>query len=251
MSSICYVAVTGPYGPTGQTGKTGPTGYTGIIGPTGPTGFVGPTGQLGPIGPTGQATGTSLTGPTGPTGQGPTGDTGPTGPSDSQGNVSSFITLTLSLNSNNTIDVIADTAILFDTPTTFYNFIYNPILGRVIFLTTGTFMVAFGYNGTAIAAPSQFTTFQHLFGLVKNGNIYMGSNYALGSAYQHVNTPPYFLTSSGTQTVVVDDFSLGDTLEVRNAFTAATITLQNTVNDLTNSSIDGAIVAYMTIIQIH
>lgn len=252
---ILIASIPGPTGFTGSTGPTGRTGgsATGMTGPTGPTGFQGSQGSTGPTGSTGQTgsrgftgpTGASITGATGPTGlSGATGITGPTG-AVSVFDSDTYIYLALTVSSSGgTVSILDDSPVIFNFTSFQGNVVYNALTGVLTVNTPGRYKLSFGFNATAINGNRPA-----LFAVVRNGT-YLGTNYALQT--QYTQTVPYQgLGTAGTQASTLLDISAGDTLELRNAFNVAQpITFQNTVNDLGNSTANGAICAYMNIYRL-
>ncbi len=253
---VIFASLAGPTGLMGSTGPTGNTGQTGLTGPTGNTGSTGPLGQQGPIGFLGPKGATGIQGfqgpignsGTGPTGAaGPVGATGPTGPTGDNGvmNTDTAIYLSLSVSTSDfTIDVLANAPVLF-TFTSFHGLVsYNPLTGLLTVNTPGLYKISFGFNATAINGDRPA-----LFAIVRNGT-YMGPAFAVQTQYKQENA--YVgLSTGGTQGVSLIDLAAGDVLEFRNGFSnAQPITFQNTVNDIANSTVNGAICAYMNIYRI-
>ncbi|HSW76660.1 MAG TPA: hypothetical protein VLG50_06430 [Candidatus Saccharimonadales bacterium] len=261
-TNIVYIPIPGPIGPTGFTGQTGATGATGPIGQTGATGTTGPVGQtgatgatgpVGPDGPTGQTGPNGVIGPMGPIGPtGPTGATGPTGNTGATGDTGNpiqvaeseyaHITLTIALNEP-TITVNPLNPILFSAATTNSGMIFNPLNGSLTVLSNGVYQVAFGFNATAI-----HNTRVALFALYKNGNP-VGPEYSTSTSYTEIANPQR-LATSGNQLVTIVDANMNDVFQVYNAFTVASTTFENTVNNIGNSTVGSALCAYMTIIRL-
>lgn len=256
----CIIGVTGSPGFGGSTGITGPVGVEGFTGNTGPTGYTGPTGRTGPTGsrgttgprgPTGRPGGGNQIGPTGPQGEGDidntghTGNTGATGPSIGNALIYAHVDLTLTNASTNQVNF--DQPVLFTNFTDSGGFAYNAGTGEITIAETGLYEIFFGFNATAIDGSRPA-----LFALVNNG-VYMGEEYAIQTNYDRVNfiNIPY-LSTSGTQTVVLANLFSGDLLQMRNGFSVNNqfITFQVISHNAADSNVPGEIVAYITLIKI-
>lgn len=246
------VPIPGPKGPTGATGPAGLAGFTGPLGPAGLPGPQGPTGPTG-IGPTGPTGPQGLIGPTGlpnsiPGVTGPLGPLGSPGPQGPQGLIGTtvvagfaFLAFTVS-RSGGTVTLAAQDPVLFTNQVLDTGFSYNPLTGELTVIA-GTYNLDFGFMSTAIVGVRPAT-----FAIYRNGLPISGA-YALSTNYQSPGN--VFLSSAGTQASTIIALTAGSTISLRNAYTnGQPITFQNTTNDLTNSFLDGALAAYITLVRI-
>ena len=230
--------VTGPTGPTGATttGATGPTGITGPTGVTGPSGLNGLTGITGP-------TGLSITGPTGVIGL--AGITGPQGPTGSSiVNLDHiFVGFTMALG-DPIIQVNSNEAVGFTSSVG--TMTYDVINKGINITEPGIYEVSFGYNSTSLFGNKPAS-----FALVFN-NGYLGSEYAVSSNYQQQTflSDTLYLTTEGVSAATIAEFNTPGLLQLRNAFVNAVIEFFNSVNNIGNSTVDGALIVYMTVLKL-
>lgn len=255
------IPIVGPQGPAGDRGATGPNGTstTGAMGPVGSAGINGPAGPLGIQGVVGPAGLPGLIGPTGPgtpgaTGgaglAGPAGLGGPTGPSGGTDPNLPYAYLSITTAANEpAITIPGNAPIVFTNAVISPDFLYSS--GVLIILTPGFYQINFGFNATAVGLSG--VPRPALFALVNNG-VYLGEEYAVQSNYQLVVAPfgvTTELTTSGVSASVITYLNAISILEMRNGFSnGQPITFQNTVNDMTNSLVDGAICAYMNVVRL-
>jgi hypothetical protein len=233
---------TGPTGSTGYTGSTGSTGTTGDTGYTGPTASTGPTGYTGATGPTGYTGPTGITGSDGMTGStGPTGYTGPTG--NNTGLLSAYASLRLAIAPPPDQPVVFPGSPVVFTNSTVVGFLYNGT-DTLQPITSGVYQISFGFNATAVSGINPV-----IFTLYKNG-VPLGPAYTLCTPYQS-DVNPIYVTQAGTSSVVILNLNALDHIQMINSFTNGTsITFQNTVNGITDSSVAGSLAAYLCIIKL-
>jgi hypothetical protein len=233
---------TGPTGPfniglTGPTGPTGPDGPTGNPGDTGPTGNDGPAGQVGQQGPTGLS-GTGPTGPRGPTGN--VGFTGGAGPLQALLPIRNYANVSLVNGAFNLVTVNPNAPIIFTNAVLGLGISYAA--GTLTITTGGFYKIMYGFNATAVNQNHAI-----VFALVLNG-VPLGPDFTLGTDY--FSSPNLVkLSCAGTNSCTYLNIPNGSTLQFRNVHVNAAI-FQNHTNNLANSVIDGAILAYLTIIRI-
>ena len=125
---------------------------------------------------------------------------------------------------------------------------YDVINKGINITEPGIYEVSFGYNSTSL-----FNNKPASFALVFN-NGYLGSDYAVSSNYQQIIFPSLaetlFLTTEGVTAATIARFNTPGLLQLRNAFVNAVIEFSNTVNNIGNSTVDGALIVYMTVLKL-